>query len=284
MKLTASPGIMIGLLCLIVYMLYQWQGPPNFLDGTRWDPNRRPRVTAPRTAAPSPSVPSTPNVVNPNGRNLQDPNELIRAVSETYDVPAGILYGIWRKESDGLRSNWGTGNGWYRAPTLVAPGGRCIREYNADRCNRWWQGLQAVCNQRRNGAPICDPAQVYVSYAYAMGPMQVLPSVILDVHADGTTSWTANAADFDRDGVVDPHSLPDAMAIGALEVRHRFDRAPANLSVYEKWIWAANGYYGSQTAGYYEGTTAGRRGIQDHWRQWCEMSGDCGTTSALAAR
>jgi len=269
MKLGAPEWVMMIVIALVIYQVKIWHD--------RNDPSSREAV--PASAVRTTSVPST---LNPNRRDISDDRELIRAVGETYDVPAGILYGIWRKESDGLRSGWGTGAGWYRAPELVAPGGRCLREYNAARCDRWWRGLQAICSQRRNGVPICDPNEVRTSYAYAMGPMQVLPTVIMDV--DGSNGWTANAADFDQDGVVDPHSLPDAMAIAALEIRHRFDRASSSLSTYDRWIFAANGYYGSQSAGYYEGTTAGRRGIQDYWQQWCAMTGSCGTTSAVAAR
>lgn len=268
MKLGAPEWVMMIVIALVIFQVKIWHD--------RNDPRHE---AVPGAASRTTPVPSTPN---PNRRDISDNRELIRAVGETYDVPAGILYGIWRKESDGLRSGWGTGAGWYRAPELVATGGRCLREYNAARCDRWWRGLQAICSQRRNGVPICDPNEVRTSYAYAMGPMQVLPTVIMDV--DGSNGWTANAADFDRDGVVDPHSLPDAMAIAALEIRHRFDRASSSLSMYDRWIFAANGYYGSQSAGYYEGTTAGRRGIQDYWQQWCAETGSCGTTSAVAAR
>lgn len=272
MKVNASEWAMIILVVLVLWQVRAWH--------ERTDPRPVAQTTA--SAAPRTAVHST--TPNPNRRDLGDSAELIRAVSETYDVPSGIIYGIWMKESNGLRSGFGTGAGWYPAPELVARGGRCLREYNAERCERWRRGLQAVCSQVRNGRPICDANEVRTSYAYAMGPMQVLPSVILDVRADGTTSWTANAADFDRDGTVDPHSLPDAMAIAALDVRHRFERAPATANGYDAWITAANGYYGSQTAGYYEGTTAGRRGIQDYWRQWCEMPGNCRNGSAIASR
>jgi len=273
MKISAPDSVMLILFLLVIMVVYGWH---------KQNDRRSAAVpAASASVAPRTSAHSNPN---PNRRDLSDTNELIRAVAETYDVPAGILYGIWHKESGGLRGGWGTSAGWYRAPELVAPGGRCLREYNAERCDRWWRGLQGICSQRRNGVPICDPNEVRTSYAYAMGPMQVLPTVVLNVNADGTTSWTANAADFDGDGVVDPHSLPDAMAIGALELRHRFDRVASTMPTYDAWIHAANGYYGSQSAGYFEGTTAGRRGIQDYWRQWCEMTGGCGTTSAVAAR
>ncbi|MEY4744445.1 MAG: Transglycosylase domain [Candidatus Parcubacteria bacterium] len=272
MKVGAPDWAMLILCGIVLWVVMLWHREN--------DPRPATTVTA---SAPRTTVHST--TPNPNHRDLGESRELIRAVSETYDVPSGIIYGIWMKESNGLRTGFGTGAGWYPAPGLVASGGRCLSEYNAARCARWWQGLQAICNQRRNGAPICNPDEVRTSYAYAMGPMQVLPSVVLDVHPDGTTSWTANAVDFDRDGVIDPHSLPDAMAIAALEVRHRFERASATASPYDAWITAANGYYGSQTEGYYEGTTAGRRGIQDYWRQWCEMPGNCRSgDAALAAR
>ncbi len=275
MKMNAPEWVMLIVVGLVLWQVAIWHDRNDRLD-------RRPPPEAVAAAYATPRTPVHSTTLNPNRRDLRDSNELIRAVSETYDVPSGIIYGIWMKESNGLRSGYGTGAGWYRAPELVARGGRCLSEYNAERCDRWWRGLQAICSQRRNGAPICDPNEVRTSYAYAMGPMQVLPTVVIDV--DGSNGWTANAVDFDGDGVIDPHSLPDAMAIAALEVRHRFERAAPAANPYDAWITAANGYYGSQTAGYYEGTTAGRRGIQDYWQRWCEMPGNCRNGSALAAR
>lgn len=275
MKVSAPDWVMLILFGLMIMVIYNWH--------QRNDPRHEGVPAGAKDATLRTGVAhSNPNP-NPNHRDIRDGRELIRAVSETYDVPAGILYGIWRKESDGLANGWGTGRGWYTAAELLAPGGRCLQEYGAARCDRWWRGLQAICSQRRNGAPICDPNAVRVSYAFAMGPMQVLPTVVMDV--DGSNGWTANAADFDQDGTVDPHSLPDAMAIAALELRHRFERASSTMSAYDAWIYAANGYYGSQSAGYYEGTTAGRRGIQDYWQQWCTETRDCGSArSAVAAR
>jgi membrane-bound lytic murein transglycosylase B len=218
---------------------------------------------------------------NPNGRDLGKSVELVRAVSETYEVPAGLLYGIWQVESGGLASGFGAD--WQRAPDLVAAGSRCVRQYGESRCQGWWTGLRAVCSQLRNGRPVCDPNEVRTSYAYAMGPMQLLPSSVLTVRPDGSTVWTSNAVDFDGDGVVDPHSLPDAMAMAARHVRFNYEQKAPSADPNDAWIWAANRYYGSQTAGYYEGTTKGRRGIQDYWREWCEKISPCTGGQMLAS-
>mgnify|MGYP001605077443 CR=1 FL=1 len=274
MKVSMPDWAGLILVVLVIMVVYGWH--------QQNDP--RPRRAAATSSAPRTSVPSTPN---PNGRDIGNDRELIRAVSETYDVPAGLLYGIWRKESAGLRSGFGTGAGWYLTTDLVARGGRCLREYNAARCARWRESLRAICNQRRGGVPICTPDEVRTSYAFAMGPMQVLPTNVVTVREDGTTAWTAHAVDFDRDGIVDPHSLPDAMAITARFVRRSFEeRRTANpgASETDSWIWAANSYYGSQSLGYYEGTTAGRRGIQDYWREWCDTTGLCRSGEVFAAR
>lgn len=229
----------------------------------------------------TPPVHKTVIVKNPNGRDLSKSVELIRAVSETYEVPAGLLYGIWRVESGGLASGYGTN--WSRASELIAPGSRCVSQYGEPRCQSWWAGLRAVCSQRRNGTPVCDPNEVRTSYAFAMGPMQLLPSSVLAVRPDGSAAWTSNAVDFDGDGVVDPHSLPDAMAMAARHVRSNFEQRSAAVAPNEAWVWAANRYFGSQTAGYYEGTTAGRQGVQGYWREWCEKMSPCAGRELLAS-
>lgn len=271
MKIDAPPWIMVILVLLVLWQVKVWHDEN--------DP--RPSATA-AGAAPRTTVHSNPTP-NPNRRDLRESRELIRAVSETYDVPAGLLYGIWRKESGGLASGYGTSASWHRASDLASPGSRCFREYNAERCGNWFTGLQAVCSQLRNGRPICDANEVRTSYAFAMGPMQLLPSSVLAVRPDGTTTWTAYAVDFDRDGTVDPHSLPDAMAMAARHVRLHYEQRAAGMSANDAWIWAANRYYGSQTAGYYEGTTAGRRGIQDYWREWCETISSCTSREMVAS-
>lgn len=239
-----------------------------------WHDEQASHAPAPVPVAAA-AVPSPPF----NGNNDR---ELIVAVATTYGVPAGLLYGIWQKESGGLRGGWGSRGSWLRAGDLARPGSRCYSEYSSERCERWWRGLTAICNQRRNGTPICDPNEVRTSYAFAMGPMQLLPTSLV-TGADGSMSWNAEVAvDFDGDGVVDPHSLPDAMAMAARHVRRHYDQRAPSMGENDAWIWAANRYYGSQTAGYYEGS--GRRlGIQDHWRQWCRITGMCDSGIAVAS-
>ena len=194
---------------------------------------------------------------------------LIKQVADKYDVPAGALYGIWSVESHQLKGGWGTGKGWLRAADIVRRGGACTAKYGRAWCLRHWNSLVALCGQTRaDGSKVCDPYQVRTSYALAMGPMQHIPAEVIRIDDGGRGSWTDRAADYDSDGVVDPHSLPDAMAMTALFLRH-------NYAKYGDWRKAVNAYYGSQSEGYAEGTRAGFKGVIGYWRDWCQDTKDC---------
>jgi hypothetical protein len=275
MSLGLKPGSIVSfiVLLLVVICINNWYEGPQ---------GRHYRPTRPATAsAAAPSHP-TPHV-RPSDGDLSDPDRIIASVSATYDVPAGLLYGVWRKESGGLRHGWGTSPSWHVPSELVAPGGRCVREYDQAKCDRHYRALQAICSQQRGGRPICDPRTMRTSYALAMGPMQLMPETVLRTTADGTGTWTTFAVDYDGDGVVDPLSLPDAMAMSARFLRHFYETKRGEMGELEAWQWAANRYYGSQSAGYFEGTTGGRLGIIDHWRQWCETHGTCRSRELLAS-
>jgi len=196
------------------------------------------------------------------------PSAIIVSVSRDFDVPAGALYGVWMKESGGLVSGWGSGRGWLPASEQTAVASECRANYAADKCERWWRALEVVCAQRRrDGSPVCDPGQVRTSYALAMGPMQVLPTLLVSERGDGSYAWTDNVVDYDGDGAVDPHSLPDALAVAAKVIRRYFEEE-------RDWVRAVNRYYGSQTQGYFEGTDA-RLGVVDYWQRWCAVPGNC---------
>lgn len=198
------------------------------------------------------------------------PAAIIVSVSRDFDVPAGALYGVWMKESGGLASGWGSGKGWLLASGQTDPASECRRNYKAEKCQGWWQALQVVCSQRRrDGAPVCDPDQVRTSYALAMGPMQILPTMMAKERPDGSFAWTDNVVDYDGDGVADPHNLADALAMAAKIIRRHFEEEG-------DWVRAVNRYYGSQTHGYFEGTDD-RLGVVDYWQRWCAMPGNCRT-------
>ncbi|MFA6604101.1 MAG: lytic murein transglycosylase [Patescibacteria group bacterium] len=196
-----------------------------------------------------------------------DPFRLIQAIGREFDVPAGALYGIWKVESGGIAGGWGQGQGWLSAAELSEPGSECYRNYAASRCKDWWTALQVICGQTRNSVRICDPHQVRTSYAFAMGPMQHLPNGFAARQADGSYRLGAHAVDYDRDGVVDPHDLGDALASTAKLLRKSFE-------IEGSWQRAINRYYGSQTAGYYDGR-GNRPGVYAYWKQWCGMRGGC---------
>lgn len=202
--------------------------------------------------------------------NADTPKDLIQRVADKYDVPAGAIYGIWSVESHQMKGGWGNGKGWLRAANIIRPDGACTAKYGRTWCFRHWNALVALCGQTRpDGTKVCDPNEVRTSYALAMGPMQHIPAEVIKIDRDGNGAWTDRADDYDGDGVVDPHSLPDAMAMTARFLRQNYVK-------YGNWRKAVNAYYGSQSEGYAEGTSAGFKGVIGYWRDWCRETKDCG--------
>ena len=207
-----------------------------------------------------------------NDDRIVDPNvsSLIHKISEREHVPAGILYGIWKNESGGISYGWGTGRGWLLAANLVH-GGLCSQRYGEGRCLERWNILVALCNMRKNnGSQMCDPSQVRTSYAMAVGPMQILPTTILTVDRAGHGHWTEDAVDYNRDGVIDPLDLPDAMAMAARHLRRNYNSRMRDHSGDPSivWQWAIGSYFGEQNAQYI-------RTVVFYWKQWCGMTGSC---------
>lgn len=211
----------------------------------------------------------------------RDPIQTIRCISRKTGVPAGLLYGIWAKESAKLRNGWRTHNqaaDWFLARDLIRPGGKCLIEYphKQARCFEHWRALRAMCAQKQNGMPICNANEVYTSYAFAMGPTQHMPAEILKWH-EGAWRWSEDATDGNNDGVVDPNNLADAVAMTAVQInRYREVRGSDGT-----WRWAVNRYYGTQHAAYFDGQwERGRRGtrryrfgVREHWIAWCRDIG-----------
>ncbi len=200
----------------------------------------------------------------PSVRNLSSEQWIVNA-GDRYGVPKGALYGMWAKESAKLDGGWGESQGWLLASEIVKPGGACHREYDVKWpgfCDKQWKALVAICSQKRDGRRICDPYKVRSSYALAVGPMQHLPINIMKQDADGRMVFTDYAVDADGDGVVDPHSLGDALHMTAKFLRKHKDSGHG-------WNYAVNAYFGNQKLGYLEGTTRGDVGVAAHWREWC---------------
>jgi hypothetical protein len=259
---------------------FNWRNDPRWIEASR----PKPRPTAPlKKVVPTQGAPhsqtSVPGCTQAavKGPTSGDPVALKKCVARKYDVPGGALHGVHGKESGLAVEPWKDGPGWYLAADLVKPGGRCIREYGEAKCMKHWRALKTICAQTRaDGAKVCDPYQVRTSYALAMGQMQHMPGEIVKFKDDGTPYWSDRAVDFDRDGVVDPHDLDDAVAMSAAFLSKYYGE-------YGNWQRAINRYYGSQTAGYMEGTTAGRKGVVDYWQDWCRKHERCGSDrSALA--
>lgn len=249
-------------------------------------------------------------VIQKNSENSKDLYyQMILYISRKYNVPAGILYGIWRKETSLLEYGWRTAGGdWFLARELPKPTGRCPYELSKSGrrtfaqalkvCINHWQSLKAICAQKRhNNSPVCDSNQVYSSWALAVGPTQHLPAEIIkwERGADGLHNWkwTRDAVDADRDGVVDPLNFVDAMAMTAIQLIRYKAQADAKMGIGNPrggWRWATNRYCGSQKEAYFDGRweirPSGKRrfryGVRDHWTAWCQYMG-CQTNGPTLA-
>lgn len=205
---------------------------------------------------------------------------LIDQVGQKYDVPKGLLYGVWQTESHGLCGGHGSSGSWQLVPNLVAMGGKCVTTRGTAKCQKNLRAMQDICAQTRNGRPICDPNDVRTSSALAMGPMQIMPTTLFK-NSDGRYAPGVHAIDYDHDGVIDPHDLGDAMATAAvlLKARHGAARRKGYDS-YESWQIAAKLYNGAITINgvdnpYYGGNSR-RNGVRFHWQEWCEITSTCG--------
>ena len=203
-----------------------------------------------------------------------EPRDLILNIGGRFNVPPEIIYAIWQKETLGLRSGWGNGRGWFQAYRLSYKNGRCVKKYGAAACWKNWLRLKAICGQRRaDGTRVCDPMKVRTAYGLEMGPMQFVPDTLLRQGGRSGMDWTEYAVDFDGDGVVDPLSLPDAMASAAKYLRIQFDLTVAELGEQKAWRYAIIQYNGS--AEYYYGKPADP-GVRQYMRDWwCLTPGVC---------
>lgn len=243
----------------------------------------RAEVVVIRKRAPQKAVPVVPSQAHTvRGGDVSGAHALIAEVADRYQVPAGALYGVWRKESGGLRSGWGTKPNWVYAKDMARSGSICAGKYGLKKCRYRWNIVRAICSQKRGGQPICDPYAVRTSYAMAMGPMQHMPDSLLTKRQDGHYAWRPHAVDHNGDGVFDPHDLGDSMAATARYLRKYYDAKVGTLGPARAWVWSANRYFGSQKSGYYSGRS-GHAGVFHHWRSWCRESGLCDTRMMLVS-
>ena len=196
--------------------------------------------------------------------------EMIRQTASAFDVPAGQLYGHWTAESGRLEAAYGGSSDWLTADELGS-GGRCIARYPraAKRCQESERILAAICAQRKpDGSHVCDTSTVRLSIAYAMGPMQLMPTTLAFLKPDGSVGWTSVAVDADGDGVIDPFSRADAFASAAKLLRIGYDRKGS-------WLGAIDRYYGEPKSSY-------RRSVIRGWNEWCSKYG-CESSDLVAA-
>ena len=280
--------LILGGMALIVYSIrhqidfvdardvpqFNWRSPPS---PRVFRSDKQKARDAAYDAAQAKAAKAKAAATKPSKSANGEPIALIKAVAKDYGVPGGALYGIWSKESSRRLQGWGDSKGWLLAADMVKDGSTCVNEYGKAKCEKHWRALKAICGQtRRDGTKVCDPYEVRVSYALAMGPMQHMPGEIVEFDKSGQAQWGSRARDFDGDGVIDPHDLDDAMAMSAAFLKKYHQQ-------YGSWQKAVNRYYGSQTAGYMEGTTEGRKGVVDYWKIWCSSYENCTNSQQLFA-
>jgi len=190
--------------------------------------------------------------------------DVILSAADDYQVPAGLLAGLWTAETGRLSKNW-LRRDWYRAKFMPRYGSACARHYGIVKCRDNWAALRRICAQQRDGQPICDPDRVFTSFAIAMGPMQHLARR----WSPSDDTWGDHVVDYDGDGVYDPHLLPDAMASAARHVRFDYEAALASgQSDAGAWRSAIAGYLGSPNPRYMKTATR-------YWLRWCAVTGYC---------
>lgn len=237
-----------------------------------------PTRTAPVEAR---AVPSGPQPFTPAVAKLK-PGEIIWVTGNHYRVPKCLIFAIWEKETSLLASGWrGDRVDWFYGARVIESDGKCIERYGVEKCTKHWRAIVSLCKQERGGVPICNPDDVHTSYALAVGPMQHMPGQLAEPCSTGSNEYcrTRDAVDFDRDGVVDPWSLPDAFAMTAVELRRYYERCGS-------WRCAANRYYGSARGGYYDGAwkqrgenEIWRDGVKQLWQKCCQEFGCSEPTS-----
>ncbi|MEA3249946.1 MAG: hypothetical protein U9Q03_06380 [Patescibacteria group bacterium] len=198
--------------------------------------------------------------------------DILMTVANAKQVPAGPLYGIWTNESSRLAGGWS--DRWHRPRDLLAPGSKC-RRYRANdpwKCDQWYESLRRICAQERpDGSEVCDIDNMRVSFTFDLGPYQQNASRIVS-RRNGTYQWNLDIADYDGDGVYDPHDLQESMTATAVILRREHDECEASgrRPAIGCWGWAVNAYAGNQSRRYYE------RRIWGLWQRWCSTPGYCG--------
>jgi hypothetical protein len=248
-------------------------------------PTRTPASTGAATTVTGGTQPSAttayaplPEAATADEAAQQDALRIVRT-AERYQVPEGVLFAIWMLESRGLRTGWAESKRWVPAHTLRTADSKCSEHYDHPRCERRWQMIRALCNQQVNGAPMCDPNAVRVTYGMAMGPLQHMPNVLLIPRDEGGYRWNDHAVDADGDGVRNPFDIDDALAMTALELRKRHAKAVKRGEA-DPWRDAVIRYSGEGNDPYFEGGTgAGQQqaGARHYWQAWqqCRTRGDC---------
>ncbi len=190
--------------------------------------------------------------------------DLIMSVADDYQVPAGLLVGLWTAETGRLRKGWSRRE-WYSADRMRKYGSQCARHYGIVKCRENWTALGRICAQKRGGRAICDPTEVYCSYAIALGPMQHLARRWSP--ADG--QWGGHVVDYDGDGAYDPHTLADGMASAARHVRFDYEAAltegRTDANAWRAAVWS---YLGGANRGY-------EKRVYQGWMRWCAVKGYC---------
>ena len=195
--------------------------------------NPRPRQPGSQTSAGH-VLPSWNHLASRTDLGLSDrERDLVMELERESGVPGWVLYGLWCQRSGCLSGGWQQSGDWQRSRDMALdPNSRCRRERSQD-CLEEWRALQSICRQcRPDGSAVCNPDEVWSSYALALGQLQQLPRHFIlteDWH------WQDHIVDYDGDGVYDPHRLDDALASVATALRNGIithGSLPAAMQVY----------------------------------------------------
>ena len=200
------------------------------------------------------------------------------AAEKLIKVPAYWLYHTWMTESGGL-ADAGWRDSWKRAKESYETGG-CVAsrtgtganpDYAARACENDYALLQKICDRKdAQGKQLCDITTVRASPTFALGPMQIQPSNLVEDNGN----WKRIAIDFDGDGVFNPFDLEDAIGASAM-FAHRIQVHGKYGTDYAGWEKVSHRYYGA--------TTDKRSELMaKHTKDWCDNNNCVLDNGALA--
>ncbi|MEA3248775.1 MAG: hypothetical protein U9Q03_00255, partial [Patescibacteria group bacterium] len=176
-----------------------------------------------------------------------DDRDIYMSAGDDFQVPSGLLVGLWTAETGRLTSRWTRKGSWVPASRQRKYGSRCVRHYGKRKCMANWRALVRICQQKRGKRRICNPYKVYGSRAIALGRMQHLAKR----WSPAKGVWGDHVVDYDGDDVYDPHDPDDAVATSARHIRIDYDEAlKRKMTDRNAWLTAVSLYRGGWNRDY----------------------------------